>query len=184
MFQCGARALIVSLMVILGAAETTACETNETTIEVGCDLTGPLIKLIALTLKMHPTTSLGSLALDAASIPVSAACKRWMGSKTEPTTAEEFLSHTEELAPIFRLPVGVGVCGSGSSEFASVAAVFGTTSCPFSLNVQSAFLLSSRDTPLTVQAWSPVTNHTYTMTCTGQYPVVCRGGDNAGIYIY
>ncbi|MGN2642508.1 hypothetical protein ACTD5D_41305 [Nocardia takedensis] len=157
---------------------------DETTTDVLCDLTGPLIKIIALALKATPETALGSLALDAASIPVSATCKQWLKTETEPTTAEIFLSTTEQIPPSFRLPVGVGVCTVGSTEFSSVAAFFDTTSCPFSLNVHGAFLNSTKVTPLTIHAWSPTTAKPYTMNCTGEYPIVCRGGNNAAVYIY
>lgn len=54
------------------------------------------------------------------------------------------------------------------------------TSCPFARDVADKWK-SSGDT--VIEAHSPVTGVTYTMTCTGSEPVVCRGGNNAVVYL-
>ena len=38
--------------------------------------------------------------------------------------------------------------------------------------------------PRTVAATSPVTGRAYPMTCTGNQPVTCRGGNGAVVYLY
>jgi hypothetical protein len=51
------------------------------------------------------------------------------------------------------------------------------TSCPFALRVKAAY--TNQGGP-SVQVYSPVTQRTYTMTCSpGGAQVTCRGGDNA-----
>lgn len=65
-------------------------------------------------------------------------------------------------------------CGGGVSVNAS-------TSCPFGLNVAETYRASGGET--VIEVFSPVTDRTYTMTCTGAGPVVCRGGNNAVVTI-
>lgn len=72
----------------------------------------------------------------------------------------------------------------GTGAWAAVA-VNSTTSCPFANNVRQAYIeagLNGADG--TLQAWSPTTKLSYTLTCTGNQPAVCTGGRNARIQIY
>jgi hypothetical protein len=63
-------------------------------------------------------------------------------------------------------------CGGG-------LAVGPNTTCAFAESVRSAYESSG---PGAVTAYSPVTNRTYTMTCSAGSPVVCTGGNNASVY--
>jgi len=56
------------------------------------------------------------------------------------------------------------------------------TSCAFAANVESAFYAAGGGTN-TVSVYSPVTGRSYTMTCVAGIPSVCRGGNNAVVYI-
>jgi PBP1b-binding outer membrane lipoprotein LpoB len=56
------------------------------------------------------------------------------------------------------------------------------TTCAFALNVESAYY-SSGGGYSTVSVYSPVTGLYYAMTCTPGVPTVCRGGNNAVVYI-
>jgi hypothetical protein len=69
---------------------------------------------------------------------------------------------------------GTASCGGGVSVNAN-------TSCPFGLNVAETYRASGGET--VIEVFSPVTDRSYTMTCTGAAPVVCRGGNNAVVYI-
>ena len=69
---------------------------------------------------------------------------------------------------------------AGAQECATGVSTGGETSCPFAKNVAQAYRVDPGDT---VTAYSPVTEKTYTMTCTPGSPVVCRGGRNAIVYI-
>ena len=73
------------------------------------------------------------------------------------------------------VPSGAASCGGGVSAGAN-------TSCAFALNVASAYFQADGGDP-TVSVYSPVTQRTYTMSCTGGAPTVCRGGNNAVVYI-
>jgi hypothetical protein len=65
-------------------------------------------------------------------------------------------------------------CGNGVSAGPN-------TTCGFAQNVASAY----RSSPSSVvNAYSPTTNDHYSMTCSGSNPTVCRGGNNASVYIY
>jgi len=37
---------------------------------------------------------------------------------------------------------------------------------------------------VTLNAFSPVTDQSYLMSCTGEHVVTCRGGNSAVVYIY
>ena len=56
------------------------------------------------------------------------------------------------------------------------------TTCAFALNVESAYYASGGGYS-TVSVYSPVTGLYYGMTCTPGVPTVCRGGNNAVVYI-
>lgn len=74
---------------------------------------------------------------------------------------------------------------SGSSLRVSCGgnlSVGSNTTCPFAQNVQSAWYAAGGGT-VTVEAYSPVTNRYYTMFCSAGVPTVCRGGNNAVVYI-
>lgn len=56
------------------------------------------------------------------------------------------------------------------------------TSCAFAFNVASEYF-SAGPGNQTIQVYSPVTGRTYTMNCVAGAPTVCRGGNNAVVYI-
>jgi hypothetical protein len=56
------------------------------------------------------------------------------------------------------------------------------TTCPFAENVRSAWY-SAGGGSVVVSAYSPVTGRYYTMTCVAGVPTICRGGNNAVVYI-
>lgn len=71
--------------------------------------------------------------------------------------------------------------GNGASETpcGSQLAVGPATTCSFGENVRQAY--NSRG-PGTYQVFSPVTEKTYSMTCSSTTPVVCTGANNASVY--
>lgn len=90
------------------------------------------------------------------------------------------------------LPSGVtavnaaALSGAPTGDFNSIWKS-GPTTDDFALAVRDAYVqayLADRDTDQTVNAYSPTTQLTYTMTCTdtGSY-VHCTGGNNANVYI-
>ena len=66
-------------------------------------------------------------------------------------------------------------CGSGVS-------VNSVTSCSFAEIVAQEWRDNGGGS-ITIEAWSPVTQRSYVMRCTAGVPTVCRGGDNAAVYI-
>jgi hypothetical protein len=69
---------------------------------------------------------------------------------------------------------------SGETSCGSGVSVGPNTSCPFAHSVRRAYTESGGAS--SVRAHSPVTGLTYTMTCTGDSPHVCTGGNNASVY--
>lgn len=63
-------------------------------------------------------------------------------------------------------------CGDGIS-------VGPNTTCVFARNVAATY---NADPARTIEVYSPVTDATYTMTCTSGSPHVCTGGNNASVY--
>ena len=56
------------------------------------------------------------------------------------------------------------------------------TTCSFAYNVRAEYLdAGGRNAQF--DAYSPVTGQYYVMTCTPGVPTVCRGGNNAVVYI-
>lgn len=70
---------------------------------------------------------------------------------------------------------GGRACGSG------VVALNAGTTCPFALNVAAAYYDSGQQG--TVDVYSPVTDQTYTMSCTAGHPHTCSGGNNAQVSV-
>jgi hypothetical protein len=70
---------------------------------------------------------------------------------------------------------------AGTSCGGNVSAGANTT-CPFALNVAYEYL-NQGGGDRTVDVLSPVTGKYYTMSCVSGVPTVCRGGDNAVVYI-
>ena len=74
-----------------------------------------------------------------------------------------------------------GGAGAGSSCGGNLS-VGSNTSCAFGVLVMRAYFQNGGGSGA-VSAYSPVTQRTYTMTCTAGAPTVCRGGNNATVYI-
>jgi Glucodextranase, domain B len=53
------------------------------------------------------------------------------------------------------------------------------TTCSFAENVRSKY---EQEGPGTYEIYSPVTEKTYSMTCSSGTPVICTGGNNAAVY--
>jgi hypothetical protein len=66
-------------------------------------------------------------------------------------------------------------CGSGVGAGPN-------TSCAFAQEVASAYYQSGGQTTLP-DVYSPTTGDYYTMTCTPGSPTICRGGNDASVYI-
>lgn len=72
-------------------------------------------------------------------------------------------------------PSSTSSCGDGLS-------VGPNTSCAFASSVREAYFDNGGGSG-TVQAFSPVTGETYTMSCTAGAPTTCTGGNNASVFI-
>jgi hypothetical protein len=72
--------------------------------------------------------------------------------------------------------------GSSRASCGDNLSVGSNTTCPFAQSVYSAWYSAGGGT-VTVEAYSPVTHRYYTMYCTAGVPTVCRGGNNAVVYI-
>ena len=69
--------------------------------------------------------------------------------------------------------------------------VNGNTSCPFAHNVLEQYAAANPEGAASgaeswvINAWSPVTNQNYTMTCLREGDaVICRGGNDAAVFFY
>ena len=79
------------------------------------------------------------------------------------------------------VPVPVPVVPQGTSCGNNVSAGPNTT-CPFALNVAAEYLTEGGGT-ISIVVHSPVTGLDYTMSCVAGVPSICRGGNNAVVYI-
>jgi hypothetical protein len=76
-----------------------------------------------------------------------------------------------------------GASGSGATgaSCGDALAVNSVTSCPFARAVRDEYQ-SSGGASL-IEVFSPATHQSYTMTCTGAVPTICRGGNGAVVAI-
>lgn len=88
--------------------------------------------------------------------------------------------------PSIHLPITAKVCGStAGGPYAQVATGNESTSCPFALNVQTAYIQAGGSgAPIVVNAYSPVTTKWYSMSCSGYQPVTCTGGVAAIVVLF
>jgi hypothetical protein len=70
---------------------------------------------------------------------------------------------------------------SGSSSCGDELSVNSVTTCPFAENVRSSYFEEIGSGSGTVYAYSPTTDQTYSMYCTGS-PHECTGGNDAALY--
>jgi serine/threonine protein kinase len=70
--------------------------------------------------------------------------------------------------------------GSSSCPNSKDLWVNSKTSCPFAENTQSAY--AEANGAHQIEVYSPVTEMTYSMTCTGTALVTCKGGNEARVY--
>jgi hypothetical protein len=101
------------------------------------------------------------------------------GCCSDIVTQQRFTWHGSgfDAAPRTESPKFPGVASCSTS-----VSVGADTSCPFALNVESAWHLGGDGTaPFDVT--SPVTKQSYSMQCVAGVPTVCRGGNKAVVYI-
>jgi hypothetical protein len=97
---------------------------------------------------------------------------------------------TAPLSPPVALPPGAKVCPTAtgpSGSFTQSAVGSSDTSCPFAEQVRLAYGASGSpsSTPRQIEAVSPTTGRSYTMTCAADARLVtCTGGDGAVVYVY
>lgn len=98
------------------------------------------------------------------------------------TEATDSLSRTTP-RPRFLACYGFTVDGPTDAGCSATVKVGPKTSCAFALNVEAAWLAAKRSEGY-VDAFSPVTNKTYSMYCDSARPTVCSRGVDAVVYIY
>lgn len=83
-------------------------------------------------------------------------------------------------------PSGAYECSdSGGGAYSRAAVGSSVTSCEFANSVRSRYVGSGGSGgSMVVNAYSPVTGRTYTMSCSGGSVVTCTGGNNAVVHLY
>ncbi|GAA1881198.1 hypothetical protein [Lapillicoccus jejuensis] len=119
----------------------------------------------------------------------SASAPPGSGASTSPggSTSSAPSSSATSTSPYPPVSLSGKACGgSGTGPWSKAAAGSTATSCPFALAVQQAWVASNPQAgdSRTVTATSPVTNKSYPMTCAGDQPVTCKGGNGAVVYLY
>lgn len=94
-------------------------------------------------------------------------------------------SPSPSTTPAGPLPEGAAPCGvTGIGDTAAVFAGGANTSCPFALEVASAYRAAdSKGAPASITAKSPVTGKDYTLVCTGTLPTTCTTDSGATVYV-
>ncbi|ORV80197.1 hypothetical protein AWC07_21535 [Mycobacterium gastri] len=116
-------------------------------------------------------------------------CPTWTPDSGASTSSTTTTTSTTSTTPV-TLPEGAHACPAtaGPAGGLSQSAVGSSaTSCQFAEQVRLAYGASgpAGPSPRQVNAVSPVTGQSYTMTCSADGGlVVCSGGDNAVVYLY
>ncbi|OZC69740.1 hypothetical protein CH251_19445 [Rhodococcus sp. 06-462-5] len=164
-----------------------------------------MIRIISVATKVTPAAP-ASIGLDVLAIGTTAGCMylfEQIKEDTAPTTSTNFLMHPPAYVPAsFQLPINSKVCSNQPGAYAT--AVTGAelgrdenygsaprTSCEFANAVRDAYLdaggapleVDGQPRQMTISAISPVTKRPYDMYCSGYYPVECRGGEQALVYL-
>lgn len=117
-----------------------------------------------------PSTSTSTVVVPAPGGPAPAQG----GAGPAPATGESVPAYSTPCPSVFTSP-----------SFGTSAVGSGVTSCEFAEEVRSEYLRQGvRGGVVSVDAYSPVTGRTYTMTCSGNTVVTCTGGNDAVVYLY
>jgi hypothetical protein len=159
-------------------------------IGIGAGLVVALIAVAAVILLGRSSTSAeaaktqGASSSATSSQPASPAPASTAPSTSTTTTTTTVTSSARSSYPAVAI-TGTACGTSGSSPYSHAAAGNDHTSCPFAQAVRSAYLTSGANgSDVTVQAYSKVTKLWYVMTCTGNQPVRCTGGNDALVWLY
>lgn len=84
-----------------------------------------------------------------------------------------------------RPPADAMPCGpDGPGLYPHAARGTEITSCPFAVSVRDAVNATGQPGPSMINAYSPVTQKWYPMTCRTEAVLTCRGGNDAVVYVY
>lgn len=131
-----------------------------------------------------PPTSAGTTVVTAPSVVTATATTTVVVA--QPAPASTFAPPAAPSYASVHLPTTAKICGSlASGPYAQVATGNESTSCPFALNVQTAYIQAGGSgAPIIINAYSPVTTKWYSMTCSGDQPVTCTGGVAAIVVLF
>lgn len=131
-------------------------------------------------------SSVANSATSTSTAPNSSATPSSADSDSATSTSEP--DATSEPDPVY---VGAGgrVCPPTRRSLGPIGTAVADndhTSCPFAVSVRSAYAHSGATPPemVVVNAYSPVKKQWYAMTCSGEQPVVCRGGNDARVLLF
>jgi hypothetical protein len=141
---------------------TAALHAGKTTIDVVGSAPGATPGSTSITLTRQSSGGSGSSSGGSGSAPQQPSSLASAGAHQAPASANQASAATESHSP----------CGGG-------LVVGSGTTCEFAENVRAAY---DSNGPGTVEAYSPVTEKTYSMTCTAGTPVVCTGASGASVY--
>lgn len=102
-------------------------------------------------------------------------------SPSEPSTPETTSSAPS--SPSSSAPSSPPPFPSGVKKCSEQIGVNSVTSCAFAANVAAAYNQSSKSGVVEIIATSPVTKQSYSMTCTTAPITICRGGNDAAVYL-
>lgn len=102
-------------------------------------------------------------------------------SSTESSSSSSSSSTT--MARSGETPAGVTSC-AGPSSGVSVGRGTDVTSCEFAVAVRDAYVAQNTEGAASLEVRSPVTDESYSMSCSGQGVTRCTGGNNAVVVLY
>lgn len=125
----------------------------------------PVASHTTVTQTSDPTSSTSTPSSTSSSSPPSTS-----SSSSSPTRTGE-------------LPAGATQC-AGPKSGTAVGRGSEVTSCAFAVAVRDAYIAAGPKGDTRLEVRSPVTNTSYTMSCSGQAVTRCTGGNNAVVVLY
>ena len=110
---------------------------------------------------------------------LAAEVKRLQAEAAKSANATTATATVTQTVPGGTVQGGTGTKGTSCGGNLSVGP---NTTCAFGTNVRAAFYAAGGGN-VSVEVYSPVTGKYYTMYCVAGVPTVCRGGNNAVVYI-
>lgn len=130
-----------------------------------------------------PVASETTVTETSSETPSSTSSTPSTSSSTKSSSTSSSSSSSSSPTRSGELPAGVTKC-AGPSSGTAVGRGTEVTTCDFAVAVRDAYVAEKPKGKVSLEVRSPVTNKSYTMSCSGQSVTRCTGGNDAVVVLY